>query len=107
MSWCPASPSCFTGDTVFEVAQGRAEPFGRLTRVVAEQGDPRRHLIGNVIVDEPALSVVTVAADGLSLGAGVLCTARLRREQDGCRRFGYFFVGMGSCAGTKPTAGEK
>ncbi|MEU5698748.1 nuclear transport factor 2 family protein [Streptomyces aurantiacus] len=119
--------SCFTEDTVFEVAQGRAEPFtrfrgraelfDRLTRIVAEQGDQRRHVISNVLVDELdlaagtasalAFSAVTVAADGLSLGASVIYTARLRRERDGCWRFSYFFIGMDSYAGTRPAAGEK
>ncbi|MFS8197263.1 nuclear transport factor 2 family protein [Streptomyces sp. CWNU-52B] len=119
--------SCFTEDTVFEVAQGQAEPFtrfhgrtelfDRLTRIVAEQGDQRRHVISNVVVDELdlaagtasalAFSVVTVAANGLSLGASVLYTARLRREHDGCWRFSHFFIGMDSYAGTKPAAGER
>lgn len=119
--------SCFTEDTVFEVAQGQAEPFtrfhgrdelfDRLTRIIAEQGDQRRHVLSNVLVDELdltagtasalAFSAVTVAANGLSLGASVIYTARLRREDDGCWRFSYFFIGMDTYAGPKPAAGEK
>ncbi|MEU4236903.1 nuclear transport factor 2 family protein [Actinoplanes sp. NPDC026619] len=119
--------SCFTPDTVFEVAQGQAKPFtsfsgreelfDRLTRIIAEQGDQRRHLMGNVLVEELdlaagtasalAFSVVTRAADGLSLGASVVYTANLRRETDGCWRFTYFFIGMDNYAGEKPEAGEK
>lgn len=76
--------SCFTEDTVFEVAQGSAEPFNRihgrtellawLTSIIAEQGDQRRHLIGNILIEKLdladgtaaaiAFSVVTVAANG-------------------------------------------
>jgi hypothetical protein len=119
--------SCFTPDTVFEVAQGQAEPFtsfrgraelfDRLTRIIAEQGDQRRHLMGNVLVEELdlaagtasalAFSVVTRAANGLSLGASVIYTARLRREPDGCWRFTYFYIGMDNYAGDKPKAGEE
>jgi hypothetical protein len=119
--------SCFTADAVFEVAQGQAEAFtrfegrdelfDRLTRIIAEQADQRRHVLGNVLVEELdldrgtaaalAYSVVTVAADGLSLGASVLYDARLRREEDGCWRFSYLFIGMDSYAGEKPKAGQK
>jgi SnoaL-like domain len=89
--------TCFTADTVFEVAQGQAEAFtrfegrdelfDRLTRVVAEQGDQRRHVLGNILIEELdlgrgtasalAYSVVTVAADGLSLGAAATRGRRL------------------------------
>jgi ketosteroid isomerase-like protein len=106
--------SCFTEDTVFEVAQGQGEPFTRftgreelfeqLTRIIAERGDQRRHVISNVVVEELdlaagtacalAFSLVSVAANGLSLGASVIYTARLRRDVDGCWRFSYFFIGM-------------
>ncbi|MEU5095377.1 nuclear transport factor 2 family protein [Streptomyces sp. NPDC020996] len=115
---------CFTEDAVFEVAEGRAEPFtrfegrveihDRLDRIIAEQGDQRRHLISNILVDELDLAtgvaaaiaygVVTVAADGLRLGASVVYDARLRREQDGCWRFSAFFIGMDAYEGVKPAS---
>jgi hypothetical protein len=118
--------SCFTPDTVFEVAQGQAEPFAsfhgrdevfaRLTAIIAEQADQRRHLMGNVLVEQLdlaagtasalAFSVVTRAADGLTLGASVVYTANLRREPDGCWRFTYFFIGMDTYAGEKPPSGS-
>jgi hypothetical protein len=119
--------SCFTADTVFEVAQGQAEAFtrfegrdelfDRITRIVAEQGDQRRHIVGNVLVEALdldqgtasalAYTAVTVAADGLSIGASGVYDARLRREDDGCWRFSYFFIGLDSYAGEKPRAGER
>jgi alkanesulfonate monooxygenase SsuD/methylene tetrahydromethanopterin reductase-like flavin-dependent oxidoreductase (luciferase family) len=119
--------TCFTADTVFEVAQGQAQPFSsfhgrdelfdRLTRIISEQSDQRRHVISNVLVERLdlkagtasalAFCAVTVAADGLSLGASVIYTADLRREADGCWRFCYFFIGMDSYAGERPKAGEK
>jgi hypothetical protein len=119
--------SCFTEDVVYEVAQGQAEPFtrftgraevsDRLTGVIAEQADQRRHVIGNVLVEELdldrgiatalAYSAVTVAANGIGLGASVIYDTRLRREADGCWRFCYFFIGLDAYAGDKPKAGEK
>lgn len=118
---------CFTEDVLFEVAEGRAEPFTRfegraevrerLDRIIAEQGDQRRHLMGNVLVEELdlvagtataiAFGVVTVAADGLRLGASVVYDARLRREEDGCWRFSAFFIGMDAYEGAKPASGAK
>jgi len=117
--------SCFTEDAVFEVAQGQAEPFvryqgraeiiRRIAAIVAEQGDQRRHCITNVLVETLAANtasaiaygIVPVAADGLSLGATVLYTADLVREDDGCWRFGYFYIGMDNYAGRKPASGER
>ncbi len=106
--------SCFTGDALFEVGLGSPEPrtrFGSRQEIaeqlpgrIAAQADQRRHLMGNVLVEELdvdagtaralAYSVVTVASDGLSLGASVLYTSELRREDDGCWRFSSFFIGM-------------
>ncbi|MFT4210503.1 MAG: nuclear transport factor 2 family protein [Microbacterium sp.] len=118
--------SCFTADVVYEVARGSAEAFTRfdgralvqerLTAIFAETADQRRHLIGDVLVEELdlvagtasalAFGVVTVAADGLSLGASVFYTGDLRREQDGVWRFATFFIGMDDFAGRRPQAGE-
>jgi SnoaL-like domain len=123
----PVVGSCFTEDAVYEVAQGQAAAFTtfhgraeiteRLTKIIAEQADQRRHVISNVLVDELdlaagtaaalAFSVVTRAANGISLGASVIYTARLRREADGCWRFSYFFIGMDTYAGQRPRAGEQ
>jgi hypothetical protein len=119
--------SCFTEDAVFEVAEGQAaaftrfegrdEIFDRLTGVLAEQSDQRRHVISNVLVESLdlaagtatalAFSVVTVAANGLSVGASVIYAADLARGDDGCWRFSSFFIGMDSYAGEKPAAGQK
>jgi hypothetical protein len=118
---------CFTEDGVLEVAEGQAEPFTRfegraeiferLTGVCAEQADQRRHAMSNILVESLDLAagtaealaygVVTVAANGLTLGATVIYDARLRRESDGCWRFSALFTGMDHYAGTKPKAGEK
>ncbi|HTX25440.1 MAG TPA: nuclear transport factor 2 family protein [Streptosporangiaceae bacterium] len=117
--------SCFTQDAVFEVARGQGEPFvhdqgraqiiGRITAIVAEQADQRRHSITNVLVErlssETASAIaygqVSVAADGLTLGASVLYVADLVREADGCWRFSYFYIGMDDYAGDRPRSGEE
>lgn len=119
--------SCFTEDAVLEIAEAGAEPFvrcegraeiwERLSRVIAEQDDQRRHLIGDVLVDELDLSagtataiafgLVSVAADGtVRWGATVIYHARLRREDDGCWRFSAFFIGMDAYVGAGPVTGE-
>jgi hypothetical protein len=116
--------SVFTPDAVFEVAQGQGEPFvryqgrdtiiGRLTSIIAEQGDQRRHAMTNVLVESLgadtasaiAYGVVPVAADGLTLGATVIYTADLRKEADGCWRFSYFYIGMDNYVGQKPKSAE-
>lgn len=119
--------SCFAEDVVFEVALGQAEPFSRLhgraavrdrlTRIIAEQSDQRRHVISNVLVERLdlaagtasalAFSVVTVAANGMSLGASVVYAGELHREADGCWRFTSFYIGMDGYAGARPRAGEE
>ncbi|WP_432825902.1 nuclear transport factor 2 family protein [Dactylosporangium sp. CA-092794] len=114
--------SCFTEDVVYEVALGSAEPItswhGRgevekgLSAVAGELPGQRRHLVSNIVVEELdlvagtanalAYGQVSVAADGLFLGASVIYTARARREPDGCWRFDYFFIGMDHFTGTRP-----
>ncbi|MGH3246985.1 MAG: nuclear transport factor 2 family protein [Trebonia sp.] len=121
-----AMGSCFTGDAVWEVARGTAQAFtrfegrpgieARLTRILDEMNDQRRHLVSNVLVEELdldagtaaalAYGIVSVAADGLQLGASVIYSAQLRREADGCWRFCYFYIGMDDFAGPRPTSGE-
>lgn len=118
--------SCFTDDVVYQVARGSAEPFStftgrdvveeRLGAIFDEMTDQRRHLVSNVVVEELdlgagradalAFGVVTVAADGLSVGASVFYDGALRREADGCWRFERFFIGMDDFAGRRPRAGK-
>ena len=117
--------SCFTEDAVFEVAQGQAEPFvryqgraeiiRRISAIVAEKADQRRHCMTNVLVESLAADtasaiaygIVPVAADGLTLGATVIYVADLSREDDGCWRFSYFYIGLDNYAGQKPKSAEQ
>jgi hypothetical protein len=117
--------SCFTQDAIFEVAEGSGQPFvhyegrqtitGRLTAIIAEQGDQRRHCITNVLVEDLtdatahalAYGMVPIAANGITLGVTCLYVADLKREDDGCWRFSYFYIGMDSYAGQKPRSAEE
>jgi ketosteroid isomerase-like protein len=106
--------SCFTEDAVFESSEGSATAFlslnghdemrAELGARMEYQSDQRRHIMSNILVEELDLArgtatalaqcVVTATGDDLVLAASVIYTANLRREDDGCWRFSYFFVGM-------------
>jgi ketosteroid isomerase-like protein len=112
--------SLFTEDAVLEVADGSGTPFqvvktrdaivANFANVLGQQVDQRRHCITNVLIESLkgnlaqalAYGIVTVAADGLLLGATVYYSADLRREADGLWRFARFFIGMDYYAGKKP-----
>jgi hypothetical protein len=111
--------SLFSDDAILELGSGEGKPFRRvgrpaitrqLTDAARQQGDQRRHLISNVLIERMtkseakaiAYGVVTVAADGLYLGASVIYSATLRRESDGAWRFTSLLIGMDSYVGRKP-----
>lgn len=109
----------FTDDAVLETAEAQAKPFQTLTgkpavlanfaNVFGQQGDQRRHCFTNVVLetmkdDEAtalAYAIVTVAANGLTLGATVYYTTKLRK-QGGLWRFSYMFIGMDAYTTPKP-----
>ena len=111
--------SLFTKDAVFEVTLGSAEPIARAVgpddivknvgNSMQQQSDQRRHAISNVVIDRLtkdaataiAYGIVTIAADGLSLGATVIYSADLKRERDGVWRFSKFIIGMDEYAGRR------
>lgn len=111
--------SLFTKDAVFEVTQGSAEPIARavgvddivnnVTNALQQQADQRRHAISNIVIDRLtkneataiAYGIVTIAANGLSLGASVIYSGELRRENDGVWRFSKFIIGMDDYAGRR------
>lgn len=112
--------SLFTDDAVVEVADGQGKPFERsvgrdavvrqMAAAFAAQADQRRHLISNVLVERfapteakaLAYGLVTVAADGLYVGASVIYSATLRRAPNGPWRFSALFIGIDSYVGKKP-----
>lgn len=109
--------SLFTKDAVYEVTLGSATPIARavgpeevvknVSNSMQQQADQRRHAISNVVIDRLtrdeataiAYGIVTVANDGLTLGATVIYSADLRREADGVWRFSKFIIGMDDYAG--------
>lgn len=111
--------SLFTRDADFQVLQGSAEPIARakgadeivhtVENSLKQQQDQRRHAISNIVIDRltkneataMAYGVVTIANDGLSLGATVIYSADLRREADGVWRFSRFVIGMDDYAGRR------
>lgn len=111
--------SLFTPDADFQVLQGSAEPIARakgadeIVRTVQnslqQQQDQRRHVLSNVVIDRltkdgataSAYGIVTIANDGLSLGATVIYSADLRRGKDGVWRFSRFVIGMDDYAGRR------
>jgi SnoaL-like domain len=71
------------------------------------QADQRRHAMTNVVIDRLtaneattlAYGIVTIAANGLSLGATVIYSAELRKAADGVWRFSKFVIGMDEYSG--------
>lgn len=71
------------------------------------QADQRRHAMTNVVIDRLSANeattigygIVTIAADGLKLGATVIYSAELRKDVDGVWRFSKFVIGMDEYAG--------
>ena len=111
--------SLFTPAAEYLVTLGSAEPIARargpeeiaatVANSLRQQADQRRHAISNVVIDALskteaealAYGIVTVAADGLRLGATVIYTATLRKEHDGVWRFSRFVIGMDDYAGRR------
>jgi hypothetical protein len=111
--------SLFTSDAVLEVAKGKA-PFQRVVgrdtmvknfgAVISQQTDQRRHCMTNVLIEKLtakeasalAYGVVTVAADGIIVGASVIYSGDLRREDDGMWRFTRLLIGMDDYSGKPP-----
>ena len=109
--------SLFTPDATIRVLRGSREPIAsadgidaivrNVTSALGQQNDQRRHAIGNIVIDRMtateataiAYGIVTIAKDGLSLGATVIYSADLKRGRDGVWRFSRFTIGMDDYAG--------
>jgi hypothetical protein len=104
--------SLFTMHGELVITRGTERPTSRhvgpdvIARYVDDasrvQADQRRHAMTNVVIDRLSVNeataiaygIVTVAANGLSLGATVIYSAELRKEADGVWRFSRFAIGM-------------
>ena len=109
--------SLFTPDAKFAVLRGSKEPIASADGVEAilanvssaqkQQDDQRRHAISNIVITRMsrtqatavAYGIVTIAKDGLSLGATVIYSADLVHGADGAWRFSRFTIGMDDYAG--------
>jgi hypothetical protein len=109
--------SLFTPAAVFDVTLASKQPIAHaegidaiianVTSALAQQNDQRRHAISNVVIDRMtrtdataiAYGVVTIANDGLSLGATVIYSANLHKGNDGVWRFSRLVIGMDGYAG--------
>lgn len=104
--------SLFTKDGELVITRGSDKAISRhvgpavIAKYVADasrvQADQRRHAMTNVVIDRLstleataiAYGIVTIAANGLALGATVIYSAELRKEPDGVWRFLKFVIGM-------------
>ncbi len=111
--------SLFTEDAVVEVTEGpktlnvntgREAILKNFSSALSQQGDQRRHAVTNLVFEKLtkteasvlAYGIVTVAANGLSLGATVIYSADFRRGNDGLWRFSRLLIGMDTYSGNKP-----
>jgi SnoaL-like domain len=116
--------SLFTDDAVFQVTLGSATPIaaasGRdaivktVMAAMSQQGDQRRHVISNVVIQKLtatrasliAYAVVLVAGDTPSVGATVVYSADLQKNATGIWQFTKLLIGMDVYAGTVPAAAK-
>lgn len=109
--------SLFTKKGILEITLGSDKRIARLvgTEAIVRyveaalkiQADQRRHAMTNIVIDRMtsneaisiAYGIVTIAADGLSLGATVIYSGELCKEVDGVWRFSKFVIGMDEYAG--------
>lgn len=104
--------SLFTKDGELVITRGSDKPISRhvgpdvIAKYVGDaakvQADQRRHAMTNVVIDRLsaneattiAYGIVTIAANGLSLGATVIYSGELRKDADGVWRFSRLVIGM-------------
>jgi hypothetical protein len=110
----------FAKNAKLELMRGSGTPFaaydgvdaivGNFQQVLTFQADQRRHCFSNVLVEELtsnaaralAYGVVTVAHDGLSIGATVFYSARFVRNSNRAWQFSYLMIGMDDYTATPP-----
>jgi SnoaL-like domain len=85
----------------FQIVTGRKQIIGNFANVLRQQQDQRRHCFTNILIDKLeetaattlAYGIVTVAANGLILGATVFYRGELSKIA-GNWRFSRMFIGM-------------
>lgn len=90
-------------------AKGADEIVRTVENSLKQQQDQRRHAMTNIVIDKLtrneataiAYGIVTLANDGLTLGASVIYRGELKKEADGVWRFSRFVIGMDHYAGKR------
>ncbi len=109
--------SLFTDDGELVITLGSTKPISRhrgpdaIAKYVdgasKVQSDQRRHAMTNVVIDRlteseataVAYGIVTIASNGLKLGATVIYSAELRKDANNIWRFLKFVIGMDEYVG--------
>lgn len=115
--------SLFTPDATFEVLNGSPIPIvsthghdavvAGIMSAIGQQGDQRRHLIANVVIDKLtateatalAYAVVVVPDKPMYVGATVIYSAKLQKS-GGVWRFAQLKIGMDGYQGKPPSVGQ-
>jgi hypothetical protein len=112
--------SLFAPDAALELLRGSGEPFAiyngadaivqNFQHVLGFQSDQRRHCFSNVLIEQLgrttatalAYGIITVAHDGLSIGATAVYSARFVRKLGKAWQFSYLMIGMDDYAAIPP-----
>jgi hypothetical protein len=118
-------PDLFTTDATFIVlladrhpiaeAHGRNSILENVRNSLKQQGDQRRHLVSNVVINQMgerhaeanAYGLVAVTGATISVGSTVFYRAWLTKGDDGAWRFSKLIIGMDQYAGTPPRLEDK
>jgi hypothetical protein len=94
---------------LLDSAKGADNIVKMVANSLSQQSDQRRHAMTNIVIDKLtrneatgiAYGIVTLASDGLTLGASVIYHGELKKEADGVWRFSKFVIGMDYYAGKR------
>lgn len=94
---------------LLDSAKGNDNIVKMVANSLSQQQDQRRHAMTNIVIDKLtqneatgiAYGIVTLAKDGLTLGASVIYRGELKKEADGVWRFSKFVIGMDYYAGKR------
>lgn len=94
---------------LLDSANGADNVVKMVANSLGQQQDQRRHAMTNIVIDKLtkneasaiAYGIVTLANDGLTLGASVIYHGELKKEADGVWRFSKFVIGMDYYAGKR------
>ena len=97
--------------TAFQVVKGHSAVIANFASVISQQKDQRRHCFSNILIETLtsntasilAYGLVSVASDGIILGATVIYAADLRKDAKSKEwQFSRLFIGMDDYVTTPP-----